>query len=164
MKSGLFVFCAVAVAFDSFVVGLPVLGFIACLAGTLGFGAAAIRSGLHSDKTAVFGRLRQGLVCLVGLGLILGLYRVNVHKGYSGAKQLISAVEAYKTERGNYPKALQDLTPKFIEDIPKVSLHLMWNDYFYEADPDAPVLWWIELPPFFRRFYHFKGGRWTTLD
>jgi hypothetical protein len=43
----------------------------------------------------------------------------QAQQGYNTCEPIISALEAYKNSRGEYPQTLKDLKPKYLKSIPE---------------------------------------------
>lgn len=94
-----------------------------------------------------------------------GSVQNNIAK--SNAVRIVDACEQYKAANGAYPAKLNDLVPKYLSSVPPSKYCLMFNQFFYFANPEEPVttmLDWVELPPFGRPTYNFEERRWGYLD
>ena len=82
----------------------------------------------------------------------------------SRAKQIIAAVEKFKTVNHRYPKKLSELTPEYIEAIPKAKYAIFASGFFYSNRDDRAIISYVALPPFGRRIYYFNNQKWGSLD
>jgi len=80
------------------------------------------------------------------------------------AIQLGQACRQFQAKYKRYPRFLGELQPEFISSVPLAKYAFMDSDFFYLASSTDPRVWFVELPPFGRRFYHVKTGSWGYMD
>ena len=80
------------------------------------------------------------------------------------AIQLGQACRQFQAKYNRYPRFLGELQPEFISSVPLAKYAFMDSDFFYLASSTDPRVWFVELPPFGRRFYHVKTGIWGYVD
>jgi len=81
------------------------------------------------------------------------------------ASLVVRAVEAYREDHGAYPATLTELVPGYLPYVPRAKPTSMGTfEYRMPRDGSAPTLWYVVLPPFGRRAYHFDERRWITID
>ena len=76
-----------------------------------------------------------------------------------------NACLAYRAKYHHYPQRLQELVPEFIPSVP-VAKYAPGGYFSYSPGLTGrePMLYYQELPPFGRRFYHMETGGWGFLD
>lgn len=89
------------------------------------------------------------------------------------AEQVIAACEEFKQAEGDYPKALAELTPKFLPAIPparefgmptKQFTYLVAGPKEFVKGTNVHVLIYTTLPPIGRAYYVFEEKRWGFFD
>ncbi|MBI5327098.1 MAG: hypothetical protein HZB80_02230 [Deltaproteobacteria bacterium] len=80
------------------------------------------------------------------------------------AETLIVAVKSFKEKHHRYPEKLEELTPDFIDRVPKAKDTLMFNAFFYNSTSGDHVLFYVTMPPFGRKVYSFERNEWFTMD
>lgn len=86
---------------------------------------------------------------VVTLILLLCTVRVNI-KFANGMKRmvpegdtLVRALEDYHRQYGDYPKGLDQLAPRFLDDVPQAPFHY---NYFYRSEKSYGLV--VGVPPF----------------
>jgi hypothetical protein len=83
------------------------------------------------------------------------------------AVKLGDACLAYRAKYHHYPKTLDALAPEFISYVPVPRYSLLPSEtfsYYSGAGQDEPMLWYVIIPPFGRRFYHIESRQWGFMD
>ncbi len=145
---------AAAVAVDVFLMGAPLAIWVLVLVG-LGKLVAAL----------VGGRDRGPALALLGGAVLIALGLAgNVALAERRARRLVTAIEAYRSANGQYPRSLPELVPKYLSEIPRVALRLASPEFHYFRPPDeAPVLFWTALAPFGKGSHNFRTGQTRAL-
>ena len=80
----------------------------------------------------------------------------------ANACQIIRACENYREANGRYPDRLDQLTPNYLEAIPRAKYCVLLSDFFYSGCRH-PMLFWY--PSIGRRSYNFETHTWRkALD
>ena len=93
----------------------------------------------------------------------MGIFGINTHRGYENATTIIRAVDAYRSETGNYPQHLIELIPAYLDQIPNCSYTAKCT-YDYYSSPEYHSLMWPTVRPFGRPVYNFETSNWGYLD
>jgi hypothetical protein len=56
------------------------------------------------------------------------------------------------------------MEPEFISSVPVAKYSFISPYFFYMKSDDDPEIYFVEVPPFGRKFYHVKSGEWGYLD
>ena len=111
-------------------------------------------------------RLRMatiGIYAVACLAVFAANY-LNNSMAQRRAIQLGQACRQFQAKYNRYPRFLGELEPEFISSVPLAKYAFMDSDFFYLASSTDPRVWFVELPPFGRRFYHVKTGSWGYMD
>lgn len=108
--------------------------------------------------------LKRTAVVIVAVAVVFVCTSVNDRIAASRAETVIVAVNSFKERNQRYPKTLEELTPEFLERVPKTSPTLLFNSFHYISNPTSPSLFYVTMPPFGRRFYSFERGEWSYMD
>ena len=138
------------------VVGLGPLGMILGFAMMLVALASALgssRQGGHNLGIAVI----YAALCASTMGVILSNWRVAQDK----AVPVIAAIEHFRSDRGRYPSALEELCPSYLPSIPRAGFTLLGRRYGYIAD--RPQLYFLAM---FHGIvaYDFPTHGWRTNE
>ena len=98
--------------------------------------------------------------CLAAIGAVY----LNNAMAARRAVRLGEACREFHTKYNRYPASLQELAPEFIAGVPAAKYTFMNSDFFYMKSDTDPEIYYVEVPPFGRRFYHVKSGSWGYLD
>jgi len=80
------------------------------------------------------------------------------------AEVVIAAVKAFRADNQRYPRTLGELVPRYVDAVPRAKYTLSLNHFTYLPAGEAPLLYYVALPPFGRPTYSFATGRWGYLD
>jgi len=142
-------------AFET-VVGLGLLGMgigfvmmIVALASAIG---SSGQRGHHLGVAVIYAAL-----CASTMGVILSNWRMAQHR----ATPVIAAIEHFRSDRGQYPSALEELCPSYLPSIPRAGFTLVGRRYGYIAD--RPQLY---FPAMFHGIvaYDFPTHGWRTNE
>lgn len=78
------------------------------------------------------------------------------------APQIIAACEQFHDANGRYPKALEDLVPKYLSSIPPAKYCVDGRFYYWNTDEHPTLVWYTA--PYCRKIYDFVDRRWTYLE
>ena len=71
---------------------------------------------------------------------------LEINTGMETGNRIVQAIEAYRTAKGEYPSALEDLSPTFLSDIPITSTG---QTYFYRLfDKNSSIVdevYWVSF-------------------
>lgn len=109
-------------------------------------------------------RLRNLGIYLSAVALVFTLNTLNNKIARNRAEVLVSAVKSFHTENQRYPKSLEELMPKYVEQIPLAKYTLMFNKFGYKTSENDTYLMYTDMPPFGRPIYSFPRGTWDYLD
>jgi hypothetical protein len=109
-------------------------------------------------------RAIRGGVLLLAAVIAFLVNEANNGRARRHAEVIVAAVERYRDARGEWPRALEALVPQYLEQVPAAKPGAKFH-YLVRED-NAPMLMWVELPPFGRGVYRFAegGGEWGTID
>ena len=148
---------------DALVLGLPFWGLMVLALFILADSIRAVLSLLKANRAAALRFGFRYLMAVVTLGAILVTVQMNSRFGQRNAKTIIAAAERYKERNNKYPSRLQDLTPEFLDEIPRCAIRLMWSQYVYVYRADGThMLIWLVIPPRGKRVYYFEEGLWRA--
>ncbi len=118
-------------------------------------------------KNKALFRLRMAQIGIVLAGC-LAVFGINWFQNKSADEKAIelgNACLAYHAKYNRYPKHLEELAPEFVPSIPSAKYVLMASSFFYcFGENGEPEIYYVEMPPFGRRFYHVETGDWGYLD
>jgi hypothetical protein len=111
-------------------------------------------------------RLRMATIGIYAIAClaVFGANYLNNAMAQRRAIQLGQACRQFQVKYNRYPRFLGELEPEFISSVPLAKYAFMDSDFFYLASSTDPRVWFVELPPFGRRFYHVKTGNWGYMD
>ncbi|WP_157648676.1 hypothetical protein [Thiobacillus denitrificans] len=109
-------------------------------------------------------RLRNLGVYLSAVALVFLLNTLNNRLAQSRAEVLVSAVKSFHSENQRYPQSLEELVPRYIEQVPLAKYTLMFNQFGYIASDNGTYLEYMDMPPFGRPVYSFSRNEWFYLD
>jgi hypothetical protein len=79
--------------------------------------------------------------------------------------RLVAAIESFRAKNNSYPKSLDALVPGEIESVPVAKYCFGLNEFFYyAADNQEPIFFYVVMPPFGRSGYSFKRKEWFSFD
>jgi hypothetical protein len=79
------------------------------------------------------------------------------------ASRVIAAIEKFHTDKGEYPKTLDDLVPQYLTYVPQTKICLD-GQFLYYNNAEHPMLVWAVVPPFGRKIDTFEDRRWGYID
>ena len=114
--------------------------------------ASAIGSRGHLGVAAIY-----ALLCISTMGVILSNWRVAQNRAFP----VITAIERFHSDRGQYPSALEELCPSYLPSIPRAGFTRLGRRYGYIAD--RPQLY---FPAMFHGIvaYDFPTHEWRTNE
>jgi hypothetical protein len=146
--------------FDAILDGTLLFSYLIC---PIWFVVALIRASFSRESTRVI-TARILAPVLVGL-LVFGNYMFQWNIARAHAAQIIQACERYREVNGTYPRKLDDLVPRYLSSIPIAKYCLGQNQFtYYNSGSPAPILWWLQIPPFGNEIYNFQRRTWRYLD
>ena len=98
--------------------------------------------------------------CLAAIGVVY----LNNAMAARRAVRLGEACRQFHDKYNRYPGSLQELSPEFIDGVPAAKYTFMNSSFFYLRSDTNPEIYFVEVPPFARRFYHVKSGDWGFMD
>lgn len=106
--------------------GFPGYGIIALIIISLGLLSKKNRA---KRKKLVLAYLSEILIVFV-------FYQVQLRMNEREGEKIVLALEQYVQNKGLYPNQLTELTPKFIEKIPKVKRGFSYGNFGYYRDKE----------------------------
>lgn len=112
---------------------------------------------------------RLGLLRIAVPALTLGLARVNdaiqVGIAEANAPRIVAACEEFRAANGRFPRALDELVPRYMPSVPRAKYCLgPWGQFDYFYNSGKPMLVWHVVPPYYRRIYDFQTRRWSYIE
>ncbi len=120
---------------------------------------------LRRDKRLFVERMTRTGIYLLACMAVFVTNNLQNRMADRRAIALGNACLAYRAKYQHYPQRLQELVPEFLPSVPVAKYAL--SGFFFYSRPSSggePMLYYEELPPFGRRFYHMETGRWGYLD
>jgi len=139
-------------------------GGLAFLVGIFVLLVGLPRSLLRKFAPTRLQRLRNLGIYLSAVVLVFGLNYLNNQIAQSRADVLVSSVKKFYSENQHYPQSLDDLVPKYVEQIPSAKYTFMFNDFIYVNTERDAYLGYTEVPPFGRPYFSFVKGQWLYMD
>ncbi|HEX6503612.1 MAG TPA: hypothetical protein VF011_10195 [Terriglobales bacterium] len=122
-------------------------------------------AGARGNKRLFRMRMAQIGIVLAGCLTVFASNWYQNHSADQKAIDLGNACLAYHAKYNRYPKRLEELVPEFVAEIPAAKQTFISRDFSYcFSGSGEPEIYYIEIPPFGRRFYHIETGRWGYLD
>lgn len=109
-------------------------------------------------------RLIRFAVYLAAVGVVLSLIPINKQIAEDRAERIIAAVENYRATNGKYPDRLDQLTPRFIAEIPTKARVAFTDSGFRYLAGSSHTLMYVVMPPFGRKTYNFETKAWGFMD
>lgn len=137
------------------------------IAGLVGVGLVLIGLPLallkkpHSVRVQ---RLRNLAIYAASVALVFILNAWNNHLAAERAEVVVSAVKAFYEKNHQYPMSLYDLTPQFLDHVPRAKYTLDQNTFYYHVTKGQAVLFYVKFPPFGRPIYRFSEDKWGYID
>jgi len=115
--------------------------------------------GVMARKASIF---KLFAIYLSIIAIVFGLYKARYIMDIYNGNKIVAAIEQYNKKNGVYPEKLEQLTPDFIEKVPKNwTMHRTWfydlyteNDYRLTFIPYA----------FLKCSYYPKEKTWRCWD
>ena len=139
-------------------------GVLAFLVGAFVLLVGLPRSLLREFAPTRLQRLRDLGIYLSAVVLVFGLNHLNYQVAQSRADVLVSAVKNFYSENQRYPQSLNDLVPRYVEQIPSAKYTLTSNEFRYVNSEGGVYLEYMEVPPFGRPYFSFNEGQWLYMD
>ena len=139
-------------------------GGLAFLVGAFVLLVGLPRSLLRKFAPTRLQHLRNLGIYLSAVVLVFGLNHLNNQISQNRADILVSAVKNFYSENQHYPQSLNDLVPKYVEQIPSAKYTLMFNEFRYVNSERGVYLEYTELPPFGRPHFSFYEDQWLYMD
>jgi len=108
--------------------------------------------------------LRNLGIYLSAVVFVFSLNHLNNQVAQSRADVLVSAVKNFYSENQRYPQSLNDLVPRYVEQIPSAKYTLTSNEFRYVNSEQGVYLEYTEVPPFGRPYFSFNKGQWLYMD
>ena len=149
----------IIVCLDYFVIGYPAFGCIGIVYGLFYLLVSIIRWNKALIRKSVIVFLLFALeVTTVGFNSYHEIFRSK-----EDAKEIISALESYKSMQGNYPEELNQLPPSFIDEVPKTHMGFKGGKFWYIMKSDEYLLG-FHCFGFLHFYYSSKDRRWGKSD
>jgi hypothetical protein len=156
----------------------PPYGFIIIVSISFVFmSIARILKGTWKFKRMLYFSKVIGFIGLFNLLFFLAISWIQNSNVKSNSARLISTIEQYKIDNGKYPDKLNDLTPRYIKEIPKVWIGLVQKDFIYDnnglyiykfndleiGNLNRGFYFYIAYNSFFGEIYmyNYKDKNWT---
>jgi hypothetical protein len=153
----------VLMCLDAFVIGIPALGLLICFLLVVTSSILCLWFLFKEKKISIL-YAKKTSIYLCSIVVIILVFKTNVQIGKRNARILISAIDDYYENIGDYPNKLENLVPQYIEHIPICAYRLSDYRYRYVYSGGSHFLMWQEAPPFGHRIYHFKNAEWSYID
>jgi hypothetical protein len=99
----------------------------------------------------------------VVLGLVLAGSAFRIRRVETTATRIIAACEAFRAANARFPKALEELVPRYLRSAPRAG-HRLFGCFVYVHRDGHPLLVWQIAPPCARKVYDFDERRRSYLD
>lgn len=153
---------ALWVALDGFVVG-TITASLVCAGYALFYALPCALTARENKERRNYYLMRAGVFALVPVLVVLAMW-MNLSIGERNADTVVAAIGKFRVEQRRYPKSLQELTPRYLPEIPRTSIAIMDQGFRYLPAGDKATLMYVTVPPFGRRVYDFDQRRWHALD
>lgn len=164
------VLAAALFGFDGLIGGQ---GFMSIFVLVLGLPVLLIRAALaRKDAPLLKRRLASAGIYAAAALAVIALVRFDQAGARVRAEQVIAACEEFKKAEGDYPKALAELTPKFLPAIPRARQVGMAKEFMYLVSgpnkfvkgTNVHTLIYTAIQPIGRSYYVFEERRWGFYD
>ncbi len=155
--------CIFLYGMDALFIGLPGLGVIVSFAALIR-NTRSLSGRMREDSPAVrqYGFVSIGFILTIVA--IFSTFAFNKHVGYTHAEAIIGAVVSFRSDQGEYPEALDELIPEYLEEIPICAYRFVSSRYTFFESSGSHYLLWEEAPAFGRPAYEFETGQWRYID
>lgn len=160
------IIAAVLYVIDAFVLSQGFLALVLAALVLLYFLPATLWALLTNRRVARWRAAKAGIYLLAAVSIVFTIGSQNRMADRRIVK-LGDACLAYRAKYHRYPKELEALVPEFMSSVPVARYELPENErfFYYAYDDDRePMLYYVALPPFGRRFYYMRSGCWGYLD
>jgi len=147
---------------DAFILNQGVIAAIALLFVLFWFLPKALS--LYFKKASPGYYLKTSLIYTIMALSVLGSNYLNNDIAMQRAESLVTKIEEYKGDNGNYPLQLKELIPKYIDSVPIAKYALGFNRFYYINGKNDVLLLYVHFPPYGRQMYSFVRKEWTTID
>jgi hypothetical protein len=96
------------------------------------------------------------------LGLVLANNALQQRIAMANAARIIAACDEFHAATGRFPKALDELMPRYMRFIPRAKYCLAFGEFYYANDMKPILIWWTS--PYGKRVYDFEEGHWRYFD
>ena len=135
LRNSIVVACVLFVV-DAFCLSQGVIAVLALLVVCLWLIPRAIY--LFMKKREKFTFAKAIVYSLMSVLVILTI-RLNNHMAKNRADELIEVIHRYKQENHHYPGKLSDLSPKYIDAVPRAKYTVFVNEFHYHTTGDDAV-------------------------
>lgn len=97
------------------------------------------------------------------LGLVLANNAVQLRIARANSALLVAACNEYNTANGQFPKALEELVPRYLPCVPRAK-YCVTGKFLYMNYQGHALLVWYSFPVFGKNVYDFEKGRWSYRD
>lgn len=152
---------------DAFVLNQGALALVLFVV-VLFYFAPATMWALRTDRRLASLRFYKAAIYVMAATAILFTNALQNRMADAKAVKLGNACLAYRAKYHHYPTDLGDLVPEFISSVPPAK-YTLTGRFFYDGNPltdndREPMLYYVAMPPFGRRFYHMESRSWGYLD
>ena len=151
---------------DAFVLNQGFLAFVLFVVVLFYFAPASMWA-VRTDRRLASLRFYKAAIYVLAAIAILSTNVLQNRMADAKAVKLGDACLAYRAKYHHYPERLEELVPEFISSVPAAKYGLLGNMHFFYSggyDNREPMLFYVALPPFGRRFYHMEIRSWGYLD
>ncbi|OJW10541.1 MAG: hypothetical protein BGO49_22735 [Planctomycetales bacterium 71-10] len=149
---------SVLLAWDVLFTGSMVLSTLVC---PVWFLVSLLRGAIH--------RPGWGLaLAWIGIPtLTLAIVRINdtIQRGVAevNSRRIVAACEDFHVANGRFPKTLDELVPQYMDSVP-VAKYCLGPGCRFLYIPNAPLLVWEVVTPYYRKIYNFNSRTWSYID
>jgi hypothetical protein len=92
--------------------------------------------------------------------------KIKIEASQDTARGIILALENFKKEKGNYPSSLKELTPIYLEEIPKPHIGFINKQKFHYSKSNDKEKYVLGFPcaAWMLSQYHSESGEWVVDD
>lgn len=155
-----FVWAGILVALDAFILNQ---GILSGLVGLWILFVSIPRAVFTKVPDLKRHRFMRAGIFLSAVILVFGLNWANNQISRNRAETLITAIKAFDKKNQRYPNKLDELVPDFIARVPTTKYTFGDTKFYYIAEPDLHILFYVAMPPV-RRTYNFEKDKWGSLD
>jgi hypothetical protein len=145
---------------ESFVLGAPMFTVFVLIYVVIYLFPVTLFSIRNKPKLKFFGYKLVIYTLLVISSL--GFHSYDISLARQRAETIITAVNQYQQDMGQYPASLEKLVPAYMPEIPKP--RIAPGVFYYHCAPEDTFLMYADYPPFGRQSWSFNNREWTSLD